>query len=231
MRNRYKHTKSRVCVNRKKRSGFMRKLIIYFIITIAVILSSDKISDFKHYAINNAKALYLSPDVKKFKEKTIYSAEEIRDAVAVFKESRNKSDNENQTEEITFRPPYMGEITSVYGEREHPIDKSSSFHTGIDIAGNKGDTVISSAPGIVTKVGYDDVNGHYLTVKHNDKFSTSYAHLSLVSVIEGENIDTNTKIGEIGDSGVSTGAHLHFCIYEDGNTIDPEIYIKLNHSQ
>lgn len=232
MRKTYKHTNDRY----KKRRRYYRKILLQSVVSvfllIAVFLLSDKISGFKRYVVDVINKTYTVSDVKKLKDKTVDSAEEIKEVVSVFKEQKEYTASDNTTDEkIVFRPPYMGEITSVYGERIHPVDNSTSFHTGIDIAGNMGDTIISAAPGKVKTVGYDDFNGHFVTIEHNKKYSTSYAHMSEVSVIEGEEVDSNTKIGEVGSSGVSTGAHLHFCIFEDGKTIDPEIYVKLNHRE
>ena len=230
MKKRYKHTGRYTSKKKNKFKVFAIKSAIAFVILLTVFFASDRIASFKQYVINTINKSYTVSDLRELKDKTVDSAEEIREAMAVFNEYKSDN-NPPQPTKITFRPPYIGEITSVYGEREHPVDKESSFHTGIDIAGNMGDTVISAAEGTVTKVGYDEINGNHLCIKHTDKFSTSYAHLSKISVVEGEKVDSNTKIGEIGNSGVSTGAHLHFCIFEDGKTIDPEIYVKLNHRE
>lgn len=231
MRKAYKHTYE----PRKIRKSLFKRLLLQCAISIVllavVFVLADEIAGFKQYVIKSLNHFYSSSDFIGIKEKTIESAEEIKEVVAVFNQQKDSHCDNNDSEKITFRPPYMGEITSVYGERLHPIDKSTSFHTGVDIAGNIGDTIISAAPGKVNKVGYDEFNGHYVSIQHNEKYSTSYAHMSKVSVIEGEKVDSNTKIGEVGSSGASTGAHLHFCIFEDGETIDPEIYVKLKHRQ
>lgn len=231
MKHKYKHLKRRSSGRRKKLRMFMLKSLVSFVLLTGIFFTSDRIAEFKKYITECVNKSYSVSDLKIIKNKTLDSAEEIKEAIAVFKENRQSEADtpSDSVDRISFRPPYMGEITSVYGQREHPVEKATSFHTGVDIAGNKGDTVISAAEGTVTKVGYDDKNGNYLTIRHSDKFSTSYGHLSEVCVIEGEKVDSNTKIGEMGSSGVSTGVHLHFCIFEDGKTIDPEIYIKLDH--
>lgn len=126
---------------------------------------------------------------------------------------------------VYFKMPYTGELTSEFGAREHPILAEASNHRGVDVAGNKGDTVISAAPGIVTKTGWDDTYGNYVYVKHNDRYKTFYAHLSKVCVVTDEIVDDNTKIGEIGAEGLATGPHLHFEIREDEKPIDPCIYL------
>ena len=126
---------------------------------------------------------------------------------------------------VYFKNPYLGVVTSKFGAREHPILAEASNHQGVDIAGNKGDTVISAAPGIVEKTGWDDTYGNYIYVRHNERYKTFYAHLSKVCVIVDEIVDDNTKIGEIGAEGLATGPHLHFEIREDDIPIDPSIYL------
>ena len=126
---------------------------------------------------------------------------------------------------VHFKFPYTGKLTSEFGAREHPILAEASNHRGVDVAGNKGNTVISAAPGRVEKTGWDDTYGNYIYVRHNDRYKTFYAHLSKVCVVSGEIVDDNTKIGEIGAEGLATGPHLHFEIREDENPIDPCIYL------
>lgn len=148
-----------------------------------------------------------------------------------------KSENEDlkqeikysQNEEISFCVPTNGEITSVFGERIHPINGTETLHTGIDIGASYGDTVISAAPGTVYSTGSDDANGKYVIIKHSEEFTTVYAHLSKISVSEGETVDANTKIGEVGSTGISTGPHLHFEIKINSKSVNPEEYISIKH--
>lgn len=128
-----------------------------------------------------------------------------------------------------FRVPVNGEITSQFGERIHPINGNASTHTGIDIAASYGTTVISMAPGIVTAAGSDDANGSYVIIKHDEELTSVYAHLSKICVSSGEAVDENTKIGEVGSSGISTGPHLHFEIKRNSKSVNPESYISLKH--
>ncbi len=123
-------------------------------------------------------------------------------------------------------PLKTGEISSPFGEREHPINKNESLHTGVDIAAPHGETVVAAFPGYVVSKGYDNANGYYAVVEHEGGFTTVYAHLSQLCIIEGEYVSQRIKIGEVGSTGISTGPHLHFEIKKDGKSVNPEDYVK-----
>jgi len=130
----------------------------------------------------------------------------------------------------TLIPPVHGVIKSPFGGREHPVTGGSSNHTGIDIAGTRGTTIISAAPGRVCEIREGDaVYGNCITIEHTPALKTFYAHLDSIMVREGEIVDDNTKIGEMGDTGLTTGVHLHFGVLEQDNLVDPESYISLPH--
>ena len=129
-----------------------------------------------------------------------------------------------------FRNPTEGKISSVFGERIHPVTgESGNVHTGIDIAGVLNQTVISAAKGRVVKTGEDDANGKYIVIEHTGGYTTAYAHLNQICVVDGEWVDDNTKIGLMGSSGVSTGVHLHFEIKKDGERLNPEDFVLYKH--
>lgn len=118
-------------------------------------------------------------------------------------------------------------ISSKYGERVHPVTEVISFHNGVDIAcpiGTKLQNTVTTAKCI--KVGNDKRNGNYLRLEHDNGLLTSYAHLSKVLVKEGEIVPVGKVFAQSGNTGIGTGAHLHFrvrqldgLIYKD---IDPE---------
>jgi len=121
--------------------------------------------------------------------------------------------------------PIWGKVTSPFGERAHPINGSDAMHTGIDIAGEEGKTVVCASEGTVSVTGYDDANGHYIIVNHKNDITTVYAHLSKVCVKEGDIVSPDIKIGEVGSTGISTGPHLHFEVKEAGISVDPAKYV------
>ena len=140
----------------------------------------------------------------------------------------NPSQSENQTEssqQPVFRYPLIGEITSEFGSRTHPVNGNESIHYGIDIAGNYGDCVISSLPGTVSDTGVDPNLGNYVKIRHSENMETVYGHLSEILVRKDEVVDSNTRIGSVGSSGTATGPHVHLEVRIDGQCQDPMNYL------
>ena len=118
-------------------------------------------------------------------------------------------------------------ITSGFGMRTHPITKERQHHRGMDISAQKGTPVISSADGVVTKVGYQPEGyGHYVEVKHGEEYMTKYAQLDDSVVKVGDVVKLGDVIGHVGSSGRSTGPHLHYEVYKAGKPVDPAAYIN-----
>jgi uncharacterized protein (TIGR00156 family) len=120
-----------------------------------------------------------------------------------------------------FAYPLRGRLTSPFGWRNDPISGARRFHNGIDLAANVGTAVRAAMDGRVSVVGTDAVYGRYVILTHNNGYQTLYAHLSRFSVSQGANVTQGTKIGESGNSGYSTGPHLHFAIYRNGQALNP----------
>ena len=117
-------------------------------------------------------------------------------------------------------------ITSPYGTRMHPIFGASKFHNGIDLAANY-ENVYSVLDGIVTETGWDNKGGgNYLKIKHFDRFETAYLHLSEIYYRVGEFVKAGFIIAKSGNSGNSTGPHLHFSVKEFGQSIDPTHFLN-----
>ena len=112
-------------------------------------------------------------------------------------------------------------ITSPYGYRRDPFTGKLSWHTGLDLRA-KNEPTYAMMDGIVEKVGYDNRSGNYVTLRHG-KFYISYCHLSSVIVDKGERVFSGTIIGITGNSGRSTGSHLHLTCKKDGKSINPTI--------
>jgi LysM repeat protein len=122
--------------------------------------------------------------------------------------------------------PLKGKLTSRYGSRVSPIDGVDRFHPGIDIKGDIGTPVLSAMAGTVNLIGYNGTYGKYIILRHSG-FQTLYAHLSRFSVSQGETVAQGRKIGEVGNTGLTTGPHLHFGIYNTrGDPVDPQRYLK-----
>ena len=138
----------------------------------------------------------------------------------------------NSTERSLFLNTYFrfpidkGKITSFYGSRPHPFTGKLSFHNGIDIAASVGTYVSAAASGTVTETGYDSVLGKYVIITHSGGFYSIYGHLSETLVLLKSSVKTGNIIGKVGNTGYSTGPHLHFEIRKKGESQDPLNYIR-----
>lgn len=118
-------------------------------------------------------------------------------------------------------------ITSYFGIRNDPFLNSEDFHSGIDIAAEKGSAISAAWPGKVFETGFDNIYGKYIIIEHSKEFFTKYCHLYEITVKEGDFVDVSEKIGEVGSTGRSTGNHLHFEVIIDGRNIDPKECFEL----
>ncbi len=117
-------------------------------------------------------------------------------------------------------------ITSTYGIRTHPIFGVTKFHNGIDMKANY-ENVYSVLDGIVTETGWDNKGaGNYIKIKHFNRFETAYLHLSEIYYRVGEYVKAGFVIAKSGNSGNSTGPHLHFSVKEFGQSINPTHFLN-----
>ena len=117
-------------------------------------------------------------------------------------------------------------ITSPYGTRIHPIFGATKFHNGIDLAANY-ENVYSVLDGIVTETGWDiNGGGNYIKINHFNRFETAYLHLSEMYYRVGEFVKAGFIIAKSGNSGNSTGPHLHFSVKEFGQSINPTHFLN-----
>jgi murein DD-endopeptidase MepM/ murein hydrolase activator NlpD len=137
--------------------------------------------------------------------------------------------NEMMLQEINgdlFIRPVRGRITSLYGWRISPISGRRSFHSGLDIAAPSGTPIGAGMSGRVTSVGYSAVFGNYVIISHHSNYRTLYAHLSSVKTRSGSYVSTGQTIGYVGNTGQSTGPHLHFQVYKSGVTVNPNMLMR-----
>ncbi|MBT3276073.1 MAG: M23 family metallopeptidase [Spirochaetales bacterium] len=122
-------------------------------------------------------------------------------------------------------------ITNYFGFQEHPISKETYLHIGLDIANKRHDPVYSAANGKVIERKFDKLGfGNFIVIAHKAGFSTKYAHLGTVDVKEGDTVVQGQKIGTIGNTGLSTGFHLHFEIRLGSQARDPLIHLRMTDS-
>lgn len=121
--------------------------------------------------------------------------------------------------------PVAGRISSSFGERLDPFDGEGAFHTGIDIATPIGTPVHVTADGVVLYAGLLRGYGRAIVVSHGHHLRTLYAHLSAFSTTAGQRVDRGDVIGFVGDSGRSTGPHLHYEVRINGVPVNPYQYL------
>ena len=124
-------------------------------------------------------------------------------------------------------------ITSPFGWRIHPVYNTKKFHSGIDIGGSYGTAIMAAGAGVVIYTA-KPVQGHntggsgygnYCIIDHGGGYTTLYGHMRNVYVKTGQKVKSRQKIGEMGSTGTSTGAHLHFEVRKSGSPVNPERYL------
>lgn len=117
-------------------------------------------------------------------------------------------------------------VSSYYGYRKNPVTGNEEFHRGVDIAVPTGTTVYAAHDGTVTAAAYDSHYGNYVVIEI-DGYTTKYAHMDSISVGAGQTVEKGTIIGTTGNTGSSTGSHLHIeCLY-DGEYYNPLFYFDV----
>ncbi len=150
--------------------------------------------------------------------------------------ARSMSMPEPLTQEISALPttgalqsPLTGKITSPFGLRTHPVLGETQHHDGIDISQPAGTPVKPLSSGVVTFAGNNGGYGLMVEIAHADGLTSRYAHLSSLSVCTGEEIGQDQVIGAVGQTGMTTGPHLHLEILRRNTPVDP--LTVLNRSQ
>lgn len=134
------------------------------------------------------------------------------------------SDVQNTLEFLEAKPDFMpvdGRITSGFGMRRDPVSGYNKFHKGIDIATSRGDDIKAAGSGVVTFSGWNGDYGRVIIISHGYNYKTVYAHNNANYVEVGETVEKGQVIGEVGNSGKSTGPHTHFEIHYEGVQINP----------
>ncbi len=122
----------------------------------------------------------------------------------------------------------IGHISMAFGQNIHPIKGIWYIHRGIDFSTYRsGDGVVATANGQVAAVGFDNSFGNYVIIKHKHGIYTRYAHLGTIRVQKGDQVSQRDVIGTIGNTGLSTGPHLHYEIHIGSDVVDPAKYINI----
>ena len=134
---------------------------------------------------------------------------------------------DNPPSNATWVTPVSGyRLTSAFGMRKHPVLKVTRMHNGIDMACAAGTPIYATRAGTVTRTAYQASGaGNYVSINHLDGFSSIYMHMTHYVVSQGQSVSQGQLIGYVGNTGISTGDHLHFGISYAGTYVNPLAYI------
>ena len=192
-------------------------------------------------AVSSAKAQFNTVSdnvcrykVKKVEENIPFSANNDVDSLAINPPLQETDSVDNKQKQwissypsITY-PLKSIKITSPYGYRRDPFTGKLSWHNGLDLRA-KNEPAYAMMDGIVEKVGYGNRSGNYVTLRHGN-FYISYCHLSSIIVRKGEYVYPGIIVGVTGNTGRSTGSHLHLTCKKDGKSVNPAILLIANSS-
>jgi murein DD-endopeptidase MepM/ murein hydrolase activator NlpD len=117
------------------------------------------------------------------------------------------------------------EITSLFGFRPNPFGWGYEFHEGMDFVAAYGSPIYVTADGMVEKAEWEPGYGNYVVVNHSYGYQTLYAHLSEIKVKAGQRIDRHQIVGYLGNTGRSSGPHLHYTVFQNEQAVDPKKYL------
>ena len=126
---------------------------------------------------------------------------------------------------LSYPLPRM-KITSKFGIRRHPISGKVKGHTGVDLSASVGTPIRAAASGVIVKASYYSGYGRYIKIKHAASINTAYGHLSRIVVRNGQHVSQGQIIGYTGNSGYSTGPHLHYEVMKNGQFVNPMSFVK-----
>lgn len=120
--------------------------------------------------------------------------------------------------------PVKGRVTSHYGWRVHPVLRGHRMHHGVDIAVPTGTPIHALDAGEVTFAGWHGGGGHTVVIRHASGLETAYKHCSQILVKKGDRVTRHQVVGKVGQTGITTGPHLHFEMLRGGVSLDPMKY-------
>lgn len=154
--------------------------------------------------------------------------QEALELSSVWYSAENLPDNVQMEQAVLgfdYAVPLEGTLSSAFGYREHPLEGEDRFHYGVDLAADEGTAICCFAEGTVRAVGESSSYGKYLIVDHEDGYATLYAHCSAISARSGEAVERGEEIAKVGDTGMATGAHLHFELQREDTYFNPVYYV------
>jgi len=122
----------------------------------------------------------------------------------------------------------IGHVSMAFGQNQHPVYGFWYIHKGMDFSTYRtGDQIVATANGQVVTVGSDMSFGNYVIIKHKHGIYTRYAHMNSIWIHKGDMVSQGQTIGTIGDSGITTGPHLHYEVHIGSDVVDPSKFINI----
>jgi murein DD-endopeptidase MepM/ murein hydrolase activator NlpD len=132
-------------------------------------------------------------------------------------------EGESLRKSLLQTPLEFARISSRFQKKRfHPVQKRWKAHRGTDYAAEKGTPVYSVGDGRVVEAGYDRTNGNWVKIRHNDTYTTGYLHFSKIAdgIEPGERVEQKEVIGYVGETGLATGPHVHYCFWKNGTLVN-----------
>ena len=122
---------------------------------------------------------------------------------------------------VSLKDKNTHQVTSSFGYRMHPIYKTPKFHAGMDFTGTIGTPIYATGNGVVIESKFDKGYGRHVVIDHGFSYKTLYAHMDKILAKKGQKIKRGDVIGYLGNTGLSTGPHLHYEVRKNNKPIDP----------
>ena len=159
-------------------------------------------------------------------ERNIYIRSKIFIPISNIEYVMSNENNERQNINNIFIWPINGMILYNYGNNTLNNIDDDDFYDGIGIAAPYGTPIRAARAGRVESVGYDNIYGNFIIIRHSDDFKTLYGHLSSHNIRGGDYVDIDTVIGFVGSTGHASTANLHFIIYRNGESYNPILLLQ-----
>lgn len=164
--------------------------------------------------------LYVSPELLSRRDEKLWVEDRL------YTEQARSSSHPEPLWQGTFLIPLQGRITTEFGQIRHINDQESGRHSGLDIAAAEGTPVVASNQGVVVLARQLNVTGNTIILDHGLNLFSSYSHLAKIDVELGEQVQRGQVIGAVGNTGFSTGPHLHWAVSIGGVFVDPHLVME-----
>jgi murein DD-endopeptidase MepM/ murein hydrolase activator NlpD len=183
------------------------------------VISYEQFVDEEGNVVNEGRPLYICLNCKGHEIKLYYHTN-LNGSCGFYTQN-----GENIRKGLMRTPVDGARISGVFGKRKHPILKYTRMHKGIDFAAPRGTPIYASGDGIVTHVCWKGGYGRYVAIKHNNTYTTAYAHLHRFEkgIKVGSRVKQGQIIGRVGKTGLASGCHLHYEVHKHGRQINPKL--------